>query len=126
MTGSNPFSIERNVPPFQRSLKKLHKVHGQVLLEKINEFFERLIDDQCPKNSHWEPLPSDVLLPDGMVFCKFEFKIGKGASGQIRLMYLVNEDLHRIYPLWIYSHEQFAKRPPDADLKKIIREILEN
>lgn len=27
--------------------------------------------------------------------------------------------------VWIYSHEQFAKRPADADLKSVIREILD-
>jgi len=75
VTGSNPFSIERKCPPFQRSLKKLHKVHGQALLEKVNEFFEKLVDNQRPLNSCWEPLPSNVSLPDGLVFYKFEFKL---------------------------------------------------
>lgn len=126
MAGSTPFSIEENCPPFKRSLKKLHKVHGQALLERIEDFLEKLIDDQCPLGSHWEPLPSDIALPKGLVFYKFEFKLSKGASGQIRLIYLVDKDLCRIYPLWVYSHEQFTKRPPDGDLRKVIREILDN
>ncbi|MEH2372264.1 MAG: hypothetical protein V7K15_04120, partial [Nostoc sp.] len=42
----------------------------------------------------------------------------KGASGQIRLMYLVNTTDCVIKLVWIYSHEQFAKRPTEVDLKE--------
>ena len=52
-------------------------------------------------------------------------RFAKGASGQIRLMYLVNSEMFVITPVWIYSHEQFTKRPADADLKSVIREILD-
>ncbi len=40
-------------------------------------------------------------------------------------MYLVNATTCTIKLVWIYSHEQFAKRPADTDLKSVIREILD-
>lgn len=54
-----------------------------------------------------------------------ELRISKGASGQIRLMYLVNTTACVIRLVWIYSHEQFAKHPADKDLKSVIKEILD-
>ncbi|MCA1991343.1 MAG: hypothetical protein LDL41_04740 [Coleofasciculus sp. S288] len=61
----------------------------------------------------------------GWTFHKLELKISKGASGQIRLMYLVNTTACVIRLVWIYSHEQFAKLPADKDLKSFIKEILD-
>ncbi|MHC5827743.1 MAG: hypothetical protein ACYT04_70635 [Nostoc sp.] len=51
---------------------------------------EDLIEDQYPINSRNEPLPGKIELPQGWSFHKLELKVSKGASGQIRLMYLVN------------------------------------
>lgn len=39
-------------------------------------------------------------------------------------MYLVNETERIIKPLWIYSHQQFTKRPPDKDIRQVIQEAL--
>lgn len=124
MTGSTPFSIESS-HNFRRSFKKLAKVHGNSFVELITKTLEDLIDDQYPRNSRNEPLPGKIQLPEGWTFHKLEFWVAKGASGQIRLMYLVNETTSSIKLVWIYSHEQFAKRPADADLKSVIREILD-
>jgi hypothetical protein len=85
-----------------------------------------LVEDQYPINSRNEPLPGKIQLAEGWTFHKLEFRISKGASGQIRLMYLVNTITCVIKPVWIYSHEQFAKRPGDKDLKSVIKEILES
>jgi hypothetical protein len=85
---------------------------------------EDLIEDPYPTNSRDEPLPGKIHLPKQWTFHKLEIRVSKGASGQIRLMYLVNETACVIKLVWIYSHEQFAKRPADKDLKSIIREIL--
>ncbi|GAP93971.1 hypothetical protein [Leptolyngbya sp. NIES-2104] len=124
MTGSIPFSIEES-ENFKRSFKKLAKVHKNTLIELVAETLENLIDDQYPNNSRNEPLPSKIQLPEDWTFHKLELRIAKGASGQIRLMYLVNESTYTIRLVWIYSHEQFAKRPADTDLKNTIREILD-
>lgn len=40
-------------------------------------------------------------------------------------MYLVNPTACVIKLVWIYSHEQFAKRPADKDLKNVSKEILD-
>ncbi|QSJ18416.1 hypothetical protein JYQ62_06455 [Nostoc sp. UHCC 0702] len=124
MTGSIPFSIDET-EKFKRSLKKLKKVHGNAFIEFVIEILEDLMVDQYPNNSRQEPLPGKMHLPQGWTFHKIDFTFSKGASGQIRLMYLVNTVDCVITPLWIYSHEQFAKRPADADLITAIKEILD-
>lgn len=124
MTGSPPFSIEES-DNFRRSFRKLAKVHKGGFVELIAKALEDLIEDQYPNNSRQEPLPGKVELPEGWTFHKLELRVAKGASGQIRLMYLVNATTCTIRLIWIYSHEQFAKRPTDADLKSVIRETLD-
>ena len=125
MTGSTPFLIEES-ENFNRSFKKLAKTHGANFVELVTEILEDLTEDQYPINSRHEPLPGKIQLGEGWTFHKLEFRISKGASGQIRLMYLVNTITCVIKPVWIYSHEQFAKRPADKDLKSVIKEILES
>lgn len=124
MTGSILFSIEKS-EKFKRSFKKLKKFHGDSFVEKVLGILEDLMADPYPLNSHQEPLPGKIKLQPGWTFHKLEFTFSKGASGQIRLMYLVNAEIFVIKPIWIYSHEQYTKRPADADLMSIIKEILE-
>jgi mRNA-degrading endonuclease YafQ of YafQ-DinJ toxin-antitoxin module len=126
VTGSTPFSIEES-DNFKRSFKKLAKVHKNTnaFVALIVEALEDLIEDQYPSGSRHEPLPGKIQLPEGWTFHKLELWVSKGASGQIRLMYLVNETTCTIKPVWIYSHEQFAKCPADTDLKSVIGEILD-
>ncbi|MEH1885030.1 MULTISPECIES: hypothetical protein [unclassified Nostoc] len=125
MTGSTPFSIEE-CENFIRSFKKLAKAHRADFVALVAEVLEDLIEDQYPINSRNEPLPAKIKLPQGWSFHKLELKISKGASGQIRLMYLVNTIDCVIKLVWIYSHEQFAKRPTDTDIKSVIKDILES
>lgn len=124
MTGSPPFLIEES-ENFKRSFKKLAKAHGSNFIELVAEVLEDLIEDQYPTNSRNEPLPGRIQFPEGWTFHKLELRVSKGASGQIRLMYLVNTTSCIIKLVWIYSHEQFAKRPAEKDLKSVIREILD-
>jgi mRNA-degrading endonuclease RelE of RelBE toxin-antitoxin system len=124
VTGSTPFSIEKS-DNFQRSFKKLAKFHGTGFVELVAQVLEDLLEDQYPHNSRQEPLPGKIRLPEEWTFHKLELRFSKGASGQIRLMYLVNANTYTIKLVWIYSHEQFTKRPADADLKSVIQEILD-
>ncbi|MEQ8962163.1 MAG: hypothetical protein RLP02_30265 [Coleofasciculus sp. C2-GNP5-27] len=110
---------------FKRSFKKLAKVHGASFVELVADILEDLTEDQYPRNSRNEPLPGKIKLTEGWTFQKLDFKISKGASGQIRLMYLVNTTTCIVKPVWIYSHEQFTKRPSDRDLQSVIKEILD-
>lgn len=96
-----------------------------IFLNIVAEILENLIEEQYPINSRQEPLPKRLQLPEDWTFHKLEFKYGKGASGQIRLMYLVNDIDCVIKLMWIYNHEQFAKRPSDKELKGIIKEVLD-
>jgi mRNA-degrading endonuclease YafQ of YafQ-DinJ toxin-antitoxin module len=126
--GSTPFSIE-STDQFERSFRKLQKSQPKgvdsKLVDKVSDIIESLIDNQRPLSSRSEPFPSNLRLPDEWEFRKIEFSIGKGASGQIRLMYLIDSSICCIRLLWIYSHEQFAKRPTDKDLKTAINEIVD-
>jgi mRNA-degrading endonuclease RelE of RelBE toxin-antitoxin system len=124
VTGSTPFSIEKS-DNFQRSFKKLAKFHGTGFVELVAQVLEDLLEDPYPYNSRQEPLPGKIRLPEEWTFHKLELRFSKGASGQIRLMYLVNANTYTIKLVWIYSHEQFTKRPGDADLKSVIQEILD-
>lgn len=124
MTGSTPFSIEES-DSFKRSFKKLAKIHRGGFVALIAKVLEDLLDDPYPNHSRNEPLPGKIQLPEGWTFHKLEIWVAKGASGQIRLMYLVNSTTHTIRLVWIYSHEQFSKRPADVDLKSVIRDSLD-
>ncbi|MBN3924386.1 hypothetical protein [Nostoc sp. NMS4] len=123
MTGSTPFSIEKS-DNFNRSFKKLAKAYKSDFVKRVTEVLEDLIEDQYPINSRNEPLPRKIELPQGWSFYKLEFKVSKGASGQIRLMYLVNTTDCVIKLVWIYSHKQFEKRPTEVDLKGVVKEII--
>lgn len=125
MAGSTPFLIEHS-ENFRRSFKKLAKIHGSNFVEIVGEILEALIEDAYPINSRNEPLRGKTSLPEGWTFHKLEFRVSRGASGQIRLMYLVDSSACIIKLMWIYSHEQFTKRPADKDMQRVIKEILES
>ncbi|MBD2160359.1 hypothetical protein H6G51_12850 [Limnothrix sp. FACHB-708] len=124
MTGLTPFSIESS-EQFQRSFKKLVKATGQVMVSQMTFILEQLMDDPHPPSSRQEPLPSRFRLPDNWTFHKLELKVGRGASGQIRLMYLVDAEARIIRLVWLYSHEQFAKRPSDPDLRNVLKAVID-
>ena len=123
MAGSTPFSI-KHTENFKRSFKRLAKNYKTNFVDRVEDVLENLIDDQYPLSSRDEPLPGNIRLTEGWTFHKLEIRVGKGASGQIRLMYLINATTCTIKLVWIYSHEQFAKRPADKDLKNVIKDIL--
>lgn len=123
MTGSPLFLIEKT-EQFQRSFKKLAKSQGKTFLDVIAPIIDDLAENPYPQKSRSEPLPGKLKLPEGWTFHKLEIWSGKGASGQVRLMYLVNERALVLRPLWIYTHGQFAKRPGDKDLTTVIQEAL--
>jgi len=126
MTGSTPFSLEKSAN-FERSFKKLVKALKHLdIVGIVVSCLKDLMVNPYPPKSRDEPLPKRTNLPQGWTFHKLELPVAKGASGQIRLMYLVNEDLRVIKPLWIYNHEQFKKRPSDKDIDDVIQEIFDD
>jgi|688.fasta_scaffold359196_2 hypothetical protein len=126
MTGSTPFSLDTSASNFGRSLKKLDKSLKHLNLGAIvGNCLEGLLVNPYPASSREEPLPKRTKLAQGWTFHKLELRVGKGASGQIRLMYLVNEEIAVIKPIWIYNHEQFTKRPSDQDIDGVIQETFD-
>ena len=88
-------------------------------------FVPLLTINPYPSKARAEPLPKGLKLPDKYQFYKLAITIAQGASGKIRLMYLVEENKRVIKLLWIYSHQQFEKRPSDRVLKDVIQETFE-
>lgn len=124
----NEFSIAESMG-FNRSFKKLLKTYKikstqNQLKELILQQLLAFRNEPYPLNYRHEPLPGKIKLPEGTNFCKLEIRFGKGASGQIRLMYLVNEIDFVITPVYIYSHKQFAKRPSDKELRELLDDNL--
>lgn len=127
MAGSNLFSLE-TTDNFDRSFRKLGKSYKSKSQQTefaniVSDYISRIVDNPYLSESRDEPL-SGLKIPEGWTFQKLAFTIAKGASGQIRLMYLVNEDMGIVRILWIYTHEQFAKRPSNKDLKDVIVEAF--
>jgi hypothetical protein len=91
----------------------------------VSNYLEQLIVDPYPAQARDEPLAGGIKIPDLWTFHKLAFTTSKGASGQIRLMYLVNESERIVKIFWIYNHEQFRKRPPDKDIKDVLKEAFE-
>lgn len=123
MTGSNPFSIER-FPQFKRSFKACAKKRHKDFLDWIAKIIEDLTENPYPKDSRQEALPKKARLPEGWTFHKLAVSFANGASGQIRLMYVVDPVGCKVYLLWIYSHEDFEQRPPDKDITSALKDFL--
>jgi mRNA-degrading endonuclease RelE of RelBE toxin-antitoxin system len=72
-----------------------------------------------------EPWPSK-LAKDGWEFWKayFGFPALSGAANKGRVIYAIDEEAKVVHVIWIYNHQQFAKRPDDRDLQKALKEIV--
>jgi hypothetical protein len=120
------------LPKFERSFKALKKGfkskrQGEVLVTMVQEIFASLRANPRHPDSRMEPTPKGVDLPDGGEFRKLLFDMPglSGASGEGRLMYIVDFQARRIQLVWIYTHEEYKGRPPDKDLRQILQEALE-
>ena len=127
MAGLPRYSINQN-EHFERTFKKLAKTYKSKreklsLVSNVETYLKKLQDDPYPKESSQEPLPSKMQLLGNCFVCKLRWKYKSGASGQLRLIYVVNENTKSVTPLWIYSHQQYAKRPPDKELKTLLSEF---
>jgi hypothetical protein len=126
MTGLSPFLLEKT-DNFERTFKRLgkSKAYDKNFPNTIAAILKGLMNEVYPVSSRDEPLPGGLDIPKEWTFHKLEIKMAQGASGQVRLIYLVNEGKRIIRPLWLYSHEQFRKRPPDKELRSTIMNIFE-
>jgi hypothetical protein len=90
---------------------------------------DRLCSDPYLPQSRSEPSPSNIILPEGLEFRKMTFKMQPrrgGASGEGRLMYLVDWDQYLIILAWIYTKDEFSGRPDDESLMSEIKDAIDS
>jgi hypothetical protein len=80
-----------------------------------------------PPFGHLEPWPKGSSYTEWELW-KLEFKMPqlRGAVGQGRLIYLLNSTAKKIVIVWIYTHAEFEKRPPEKNLKRLLQEVIES
>ncbi len=135
-----PMNLENGLPKYRFALsakfvraikvfKKSYKSKREAIAftECISNIVEGLAQQPNLEGSRLEPWPAKLSYPD-WEFRKLVFSVPhrKGASGEGRLMYLLNVERCIIQLVWLYTHENFEKRPADKDLKILMRELLDN
>jgi hypothetical protein len=125
VTGCEAYQTRR-LERFNITLKKLIKSHYRKN-ERARESFLELVEDyisQLRQNPSSNLFSEDEGFPKGthtsdIKFRKIKFRTPEldGAAGQCRFMYVVHETRCIVYLLWIYTHEEHPKRPPDSDLR---------
>jgi hypothetical protein len=133
VNGSEQFHIKLS-NNFERTQQKLIRDRyrkNQAGLVNFVELIEKIIKilslDPRPRPplGHLEPWPQGSSR-DGLELWKLEFKMPqlRGAAEQGRLIYLLDITKKEVVLLWIYTHAEFEKRPPDNNLKRLLREIM--
>lgn len=133
MTGSPKFLI-KPFSKFTRSYKELLKRYykgdraKQAFIEYVAKIAENLSNDPFLADSFTESSPGGLQIPEEWEFRKYYFDMPslRGASGEGRLMYLVNRSQSVIWLLWVYTHSEYEKRPPEKNLKQLIQELIES
>lgn len=116
---------------FQRTAKVLKRRHykgkrsQEIFTKFISQIVKSLRDNPFPLGSEPENIPKSFKGSRELEFQKYSFTMpnSEGASGQGRLMYLVDREKYTVELVWIYTHEEFPKRPSDKDLKQVLEEI---
>lgn len=135
MNGSEQFHIKlsKNFDKTQQKLIRDRYRKNQAGLVKFVELIQKFIkilsvDPRLhPPLGHLEPWPQGSSR-DGLELWKLVFKMPqlRGAAEQGRLIYLLDITKKEVVLLWIYTHAEFEKRPPDQDLKSLLLEIMDN
>jgi len=109
---------------FEKELKNLlktlyKKTPEKEFLERLREILKEIKENPYCTNSKSEPSPKN-LLKENEELRKYYFKLPrqKGASSEGRIIYKVNKKEKKIYLLIIYTHQKYAKRPPDDIIRK--------
>jgi hypothetical protein len=109
-------------------MKKSYKSNreSQAFLDCLASLVEQLTQNPRLENSRLEPIPKGVDLQGGWEFHKLCFSVPgrSGASGEGRIMYLVNSTTNIIKLAWLYTHAEFKGRPVDRDLKQLLQDLL--
>ena len=85
----------------------------------IQNYTETLAKDPFFDESDSENFPKGAYKPD-FEFRKIRFLMPElqGASRRGRFMYVVHQASCSVYPIWVYTHEEYPKRPSDQDLRE--------
>lgn len=74
---------------------------------------------------HPEPWPRGVAQ-EGFELWKMHFAMPgiRGAAGEGRLVYLISEENRAVYLVWIYTHDEFSKRPPEKEMGRLLKSVM--
>jgi hypothetical protein len=68
--------------------------------------------------------PAGMFLP-GLTLRRYRFALPglNGAAGQGRLMYVLDGQSGTATAIWLYNHAQYAKRPPDDEIRREVNRL---
>jgi hypothetical protein len=128
-----PYKLDLT-PNFRSWVTRLKKAHYRKRLREQAAFDGILASyyDQFEKAPHSVPSAWPEGWPntahDGRFkFYKADFKMPglSGAAGQGRIMWLVCDETTTVHVIWVYTHAEFGKRPPDKDLRRALKEATD-
>lgn len=135
--GSEVYQI-RSLSRFDTSYKKLVKTHYQKgkkskedkekFEDLIGDFIDKISEAPCSDQvSGREPFPNPGKNDNysELIFRKIRFSVPGLEYGARygRLMYVVHHNSRTVYLMWIYTHAEFSKRPPDDEIKDSLKEL---
>jgi hypothetical protein len=117
---------------YQQIIKKHYKVDDKSR-EELEELFGSLVTflSKTPKiqppRGRMEPWPKKTF-EEGWLLWKLDIPMPglTGAVGQGRIMYLIHEGSRTVQLFWIYTHADYATRPPDDEIKRILRAAMKD
>jgi hypothetical protein len=116
-------------PNFTTWVARLKKTHYKKRLGEQEKFDAVLASfyEQFEKAPHQVPSAWKEGWPNKshdprFTFYKVDFKMPglSGGSGQGRIMWLVCDETTTVHVIWVYTHDEFVKRPDDKDLRKVL------
>ena len=133
MTGSGVYQT-RPLSNFGTSLNKLVKKHyrknhqaRQEFEDLIEGFLKQMRSSPRPPDTvgHREPWPRGTAQ-EGFELWKIHFAMPgiQGAAGEGRLVYLISEEDQMVHLVWIYTHDEFDKRPPEKEMGRLLKSVM--
>jgi hypothetical protein len=133
VTHSETYQI-RLLDSFSRTYQQIIKKHYKVdekSREDLEDLLGKVVDllSKTPKtqllHGRMESWPKKTF-EEGWLFWKINIPMPglTGAVGQGRVMYLIHEESKTVQLFWIYTHADYVTRPPDDEIKRILRAAM--
>lgn len=127
MAGSTACQIRRT-ENFERTLKVLLRSHYRKdrgaerdFLSLLEKKLTALVAGSQLPHTRPEGWPASSFVEDWQLWKHYFPMPGlSGAAGEGRLIYLLHAKNNALVLLWIYTHKDFEKRPPDEALRAVI------